>query len=135
MDRRLRPLVAAALTAVATAASGALLASPALAVTSDLIDWNLSESLSTYGGGTQFHISSGGSLVSYRWLDTPNKTTVVSGNSCSDLSLYGSSATIAINSTSYYNLFSSSPGLCFVMRGRTSAGSGTMVNHDGRVNR
>lgn len=106
----------------------------AFAVTTDLTNWNLTETTSTYGGGTQFHISSGGSLVQFRWLDSPNKTTVVSGNSCSDLTLYGVSS-YGVGDTSYHSLFSAGGGLCFVMRGRTGAGQGSMVNHDGRVDR
>ena len=50
-------------------------------VPSDINDWNMSESLGQAGGGTQFHISSGASgLAQYRWLDSPNKGTVVSAN-------------------------------------------------------
>ena len=59
----------------------------------------------------------------------------MSGNSCGDWSLYGSTATIGVNDTNYYNLFQSSAGQCFVMRGRTANGQGSMVNHDGRVRR
>lgn len=131
MNRRLRRSVAASLTA-ALMAAGATAASPALAGTTDLIDWNLTTSVSSYGGGTQFHISSTGSSVSYRWLDSPNVGTVISGNACSDYSLYGS-ASIGVGDTSYKFLFSGSTGLCFVMRGRTTSGS--LSNHDGRINR
>ena len=105
-------------------------------VTTDLNDWNLNESLSTWGGGTQFHISSGtDGWVSYRWLDSPNKTTVISGNSCSDWALLGSASAYGAGDTSYHGLFNSSAGQCFVMRGRTASGQGSMVNHDGRVQR
>jgi hypothetical protein len=107
-------------------------AARAFALTTDLIDWNLTESVSTWG--TQFHISTGGSLVQFRWLDSPNKDTVISGNSCTDLSLYGSSS-YGIGDTSYHSLFSGASGTCFVLRGRTAAGEGSMVNHDGRVDR
>ncbi|HWK27362.1 MAG TPA: hypothetical protein VNS09_12415 [Solirubrobacter sp.] len=104
-------------------------------VTTDLTNWNLTETLSIYGGGTQFHISSSsGGLVRYRWLDSPNKVTVISGNSCSDLANYGNDS-FAIGDTNYHSLFTGATGLCFVMRGRTSVGSGSMVNHDGRVSR
>jgi hypothetical protein len=104
-------------------------------VTTDLTDWNLNESTSTWGGGTQFHIASGtDGWVSYRWLDAPNKTTVISGNSCADWGLFGSSG-YGVNDTGYHGLFSGSAGLCFVMRGRTGSGQGSMVNHDGRVQR
>ena len=110
-------------------------AARALAVTTDLINWNLTETTSTYGGGTQFHISTGGSLVRFRWLDSPNKDTVLSANSCSDLSLLGSAASIGVGDTTYHSLFSGVSGQCFVMRGRVAAGEGSMVNHDGRVDR
>jgi hypothetical protein len=108
-------------------------AASAFATTSDLIDWNLTETTSTYG--TQFHISTGGSLVQFRWLDSPNKSTVVSANTCTDLSLLGSAASIGVGDTGYHSLFSGSSGQCFVLRGRTGAGQGSMVNHDGRVDR
>jgi hypothetical protein len=129
MYRRLRALGACfALLACLT------FAARALAATTDLVDWNLTETTSTWGGGTQFHISAGGSTVQFRWLDAPNKTSVISGNSCSDLTLYGSSS-YGVNDTSYHTLFSSAAGQCFLMRGRTGAGQGSMVNHDGRVDR
>lgn len=105
------------------------------AVTTDLVNFNLTESASTYGGGTQFHISTGGSPVDYRWLDSPNKTTVISANSCIDLALQGSTRTYAAGSTSYQRLFNGFSGQCFVVRGRTAIGSGSMVDHDGRVSR
>jgi hypothetical protein len=132
MDRRSR-VVALCTTCVITLT----VAATAYAyVTTDLDNWNMSESLSTWGGGTQFHIASGtDGWVAYRWLDTPSKVTVMSANSCSDWSLYGNSAAIGVNDTNYYNLFQASAGHCFVMRGRTANGQGTMVNHDGRVRR
>jgi hypothetical protein len=131
MDRRtLRASLCAAICCAA-----ALPATAGAQATTDLTDWNLTETASTWGGGTQFHISSGGDgWAAYRWLDSPNKTTVISGNSCSDLTLYGSSS-IGVSDTGYHNLFWSTPGLCFVLRGRTSVGSGSMVNHDGRIKR
>jgi hypothetical protein len=101
----------------------------------DMNDWNLTESTSTYGGGTQYHISTGGSTVEFRWLDTPNKITVISANSCSDWSQVNGSSVYQVNETSYHTLFSGYSGQCFVMRGRTASGQGSMVNHDGRVNR
>jgi hypothetical protein len=111
----------------------ALPASAGAQATSDLTDFNLTESVSTWG--TQFHISnSGDGWAAYRWLDTPAKATVMSANGCADLSLYGSS-TYAINDTSYHNLFFGVAGYCFLIRGRTTSGSGSMVNHDGRVRR
>jgi hypothetical protein len=43
-------------------AAGFIAVAPAQAafVYTDIINFNLTESTSTYGGGTQFHISSGG---------------------------------------------------------------------------
>jgi|tagenome__1003787_1003787.scaffolds.fasta_scaffold17547925_1 hypothetical protein len=128
MDRRtLRASLCAAICCAAT-----LPATAAAQSWNDLNDWNLTESVSTWGGGTQFHISTGSGSAQFRWLDSPNKTTVISGNSCSDLTLYGSSS-IGVGDTNYHTLFGGSSGTCFVLRGRTSAGSGSMVNHDGRV--
>jgi len=134
MDRRTRRAVLRA--SLLSCACAAVLAAPAAAqVTTDLTDWNLTDSASTWGGGTQFHISSGGDgWAAYRWLDSPNKTTVISANSCTDGSALGS-AVIAIGDTNYYNLFQASAGWCFVLRGRTAVGTGSMVNHDGRIKR
>jgi len=102
-------------------------------ITTDLTDWNLTESTSTWGSA--FHISSSGDgTAQYRWLDSPSKTTVISGNACPDLALYGAQ-TFGAGDTSYKTLFSGHAGLCFALRGRTAAGSGSMVNHDGRVKR
>jgi hypothetical protein len=108
------------------------LAARAIAMTSDLVDWNLTETTSTWP--TQYHITSGGSAVSFRWLDSPNKSTVISGNSCTDLSLYGSSS-YGVGDTGYHTLFNGVPSQCFYLRGRTGSGQGSMVNHDGRVDR
>jgi hypothetical protein len=133
MDRRSSR---ARVCAVLAGAACTLLTVPAAAhaqVTSDLTDWNLTETVSTWG--TQFHMSSTGSgWAAYRWLDSPNKATVISGNACADYSLYGSD-TIGVGDTGYHNLFANPPGVCFVLRGRTTSGSGSMVNHDGRVSR
>jgi hypothetical protein len=129
MDRRtLRALLCAA------TCSALLPAAADAQVTTDLNNWNLTESVSAWGGGTQFHISSGGSTAAFRWLDTPNKTTVISANTCQDVQLIGST-TIGVNDTTYHGLFSASPGACFILRGRTAIGSGSMVNHDGRISR
>jgi hypothetical protein len=117
-------------------AAGLALALPATAsaqVTSDLNDWNLTESTSTWP--SEFHISSSGDgWAAFRWIDSPNKTTVISANQCSDLSAYGQD-TIGAGDTSYHNLFRGSSGQCFLLRGRTASGSGSMVNHDGRIRR
>ena len=136
MDRRTHR---ACLRATLCTAACLLAAAPATAqaqVTNDLNDWNLTESTSTWGGGTQFTISvSGDGWAAYRWLDSPNKTTVISANTCTDGALRGSAATIGVNNTSYHNLFPGLPGSCFILRGRTAIGSGSMVNHDGRIKR
>src|SRR4051795_7286635 len=123
MDRRLRrPAARAAL----LAALAAMLSSTALAVgyvTSDLTPWNLTETLQTYGGGTQFHIATGtDGWVSFRWLDSPNKATVISGNNCTDWSLLGTSSSYSAGDTNYHSLFHGFAGQCFVMRGRTPSG-------------
>lgn len=134
MDRRSRG-VGVRLRAFALALILTGLAAPAGAsgqVPSDLVDWNLTESTSTWP--SQYHTSSGWTLIEYRWLDTPAKATVISANNCSSLGLYGS-ATIPVNDTGYKSLYSLPSGTCFVLRGRTTSGSGSMVNHDGRVRR
>ena len=132
MDRRLRRavfLAACVLTLTFSAIAYAY-------ATSDMNDWNLTETTSSYGGGTQFHISGGtDGWASFRWLDSPNKTTVVSANSCADGGLLNSSAVIGVGDTSYHALFQGSESQCFLMRGRVSSGSGSMVNHDGRSQR
>ena len=113
----------------------ALAAVPASAqVTTDINNWALGPSTTTYGNGTQFHISqSGGGPVDYRWLDSDmTKTTVISVNACVDYALYGKS-TFDGGDTSYHRLLNAGPGLCFVFRGRTNAG--TTIPHDGRLRR
>jgi len=129
MDRRLRraAIIAACVSTLTfTAVAYAY-------VTSDLTDWNLTESTSTWP--TQYHVASGtDGVVSFRWLDSPSKSTVISANRCSDLAQYGASS-YGVNDTSYHGLFTGWAGLCFYLRGRTGAGQGSMVNHDGRVQR
>ena len=122
--------------ALAAVCAGLLVPAAASAqAQNDLTDWNLTETTSTWGGGTNFHISTGGDgTAQFRWLDTPSKTTVISANACPDLALWGS-ATIGINDTTYKTLFGAPAGTCFVLRGRTAIGSGSMVNHDGRIKR
>jgi hypothetical protein len=120
----------ATLAAICLLAVGATLAYAY--VYTDIIDFNLTESTTTYG---QYGVSSGtDGWVSYRWVDDPNHTTVISGNNCSDLSLYGK-AEIPAHNTSYFALFHGFGGLCFALRGRVAAGAGSMVNHDGRLQR
>lgn len=134
MHRRFRRRAGSAIVA-AMAVSGVAATTALAFVTTDLNDFNLTESVSSYGGGTQFHIASGtDGSVSYRWLDVPSKTTVISGNSCSDLANYGST-TIPSGNTSYTGLFSGWANLCFIVRGRTASGSGSMTFYDGRIQR
>jgi hypothetical protein len=133
MDRR-TPRVS--LRATLGAALVLALAPPAGAgalTTTDIIDWNLTESTSTWP--SEFHIGSSGSgWAAFRWVDSPNKTTVISANSCIDLALFGQDS-IGVGDTAYHNLFFGSASQCFRLRGRTASGSGSMVNHDGRVQR
>ena len=133
MDRRLRFLALAAACVLTLTFSAVAYAY----VTTDMNDWNLNDtSLTPYGGGTQFHIATGtDGKVTYRWLDVTNKTTVISANTCTNWDLLGSSSAYGAGDTSYHGLFTGSTGQCFVMLGRTASGTGTMVNHDGRVQR
>ena len=132
MDRRSRVVaIFAALVMSLTCASLAY-----AYVTSDLNDFNLTESTSTYGGGTQFHIATGTVGWSYyRWLDAPSKATVISNNTCADWALLGSASAYGVNDTSYHALFRGSAGQCFVVRGRAQAGQGSMSLYDGRIQR
>jgi hypothetical protein len=132
MDRRSRVLAG-----IATIVLTLTFASLAYAyVTSDLNDFNLTESTSTYGGGTQYHVAVGtDGWSSYRWLDAPSKATVISNNTCADWTLIGSSSAYAVNDTSYHALFQGSAGQCFVVRGRTQVGQGSMSLYDGRIQR
>jgi hypothetical protein len=132
MDRRSRVVALAA-----TIVTMLTFATVAYAyVTSDLTDFNLTESTSTYGGGTQYHIATGtDGWSSYRWLDAPSKATVVSNNTCSDWTLIGTASAYGVNDTSYHPMFRGSEGQCFVVRGRTQAGQGSMSLYDGRIQR
>lgn len=100
----------------------------------DIVDFNLTESTVTYGA---FHISaSADGSASYRWVDSPAKTTVISGNDCSDLSPLSAPRTIPAGDTNYYGLFGGKPPtFCFLLRGRTAAGQGSMTYYDGRIRR
>jgi hypothetical protein len=101
-------------------------------VYTNIVDFHLTETTQTYGTYT---IASGtNGWASYRWLDDPDHTTVISGNNCSDLSLFGK-ATIPAHNTSYHGMFQGWAGLCFALRGRTAAGAGSMYYHDGRLER
>ena len=135
MPRRMRRGIARALIGAFVLSASAV--SQAQAVTyvySDLSPFNLGGSFTSYGGGTQFHISTtGDGTVSYRWVDVTPLDTVISGNSCSDLSSFGSHYYDA-GVTDYRLLFSGSSGLCFLVMGKT-AGGGTMVSYSGRLQR
>jgi hypothetical protein len=135
MSLRIRPLAARS-TLLAAIAAGALCGFVAVAlanVYNDMNDWNLTTSATSYGGGTQYHIgTSSDGRVTFRWLDSPDRTTVISSTACSDGSMLGST-TIGAGGTGYQQTFVGYLGQCFTMRGRTT--DGTMSNHDGRVNR
>lgn len=126
--------MAAALTTAFLALS-CLAASAAHAwVFTGITDFNLTESTSTYGDYTISQ--SGDGSASYRWVDSPSKTTVVSGNSCTDGSALSSARTIPVGDTGYYGLFGGkSWGFCFLLRGRVASGQGSMSLYDGMVRR
>jgi hypothetical protein len=130
MYRRTRLFVAAVLACACCAA----VAQPASAWVYTDVRWSLDTSWKTYGGGTNFHISTSGDTAAYyRWLDGDmTKTTVISGNTCGDFSQLGS-ATFTGGDTSYRRLFWGIVGQCFVLRGRTTAGS--TIAHNGRLRR
>jgi len=122
-----------ALTAGLALAFTALLVPVAWAwVYTEIVDFNLTETTKTYGSYTIS--SSGDGAAHYRWLDDPDHTTVISGNNCIDLALYGKRE-IPAHNTSYHKLFQGNPGLCFVLRGRVAYGAGSMYHHDGRLRR
>jgi len=99
-----------------------------------VIDWNLVD-YEVRGYGNGYTISSiGDGSAYYRWSDSPNKITVISGNSCGDGSMYDK-AEIPAYSTIYHRLFGGFSGLCFLLRGRTASGSGGLYNHDGVLRR
>jgi hypothetical protein len=135
MDRRLRRFPAR-VSLVAALVAVLAFAVPAVAyLTTDLNDFNLTETTSSYGSGSQYHISTGTDGWSYyRWLDSPSKITVISENSCQDLALLGSSSYSAAD-TSYHALFNGFGSECFVVRGRTGSGQGSMSLYDGRIER
>jgi hypothetical protein len=133
MHRRLRASARLRSALLAATFGGLFLIVPAFAATTDMNDWNLTETTSTWG--SQFHISTGGSLVRFRWLDSPNKSTVISANTCTDLAVLAVPSSYGGGDTTYHNLYSGTAGQCFVLRGRTAAGQGSMSLHDGRVDR
>ncbi len=122
------------LLALVVASAGVGLTGTAGAFVTTDVSWSLGPTTTTYGGGTQFHISQDGDdSVSYRWLDGDlTKTTVISGNNCSDFALLGKS-TFGPGDTSYHTLFNGITSQCFVLRGRTD--SGTTTQHNGRLRR
>jgi hypothetical protein len=133
MTRRTRRVATRATLCAAMTLVAALPATAGAQSTSDLVDFNLTESVTTWP--SEYHFSStGNGIAAFRWLDSPSKTTVISANACSDLALYGTS-TYSVSDTSYHNLFAGGTGVCFKVRGRTSIGSGAMTNYDGRVQR
>jgi hypothetical protein len=131
MFRRFR--LCAASSVLAVGCLGAIAQSASAFVTTDL-SWSLNETTKTYGNGTQFHISQDGDdTASYRWLDSDlTKTTVISGNTCTDYTLIGKT-TIGPGDTSYHTLFLGLTGECFVLRGRTDSGS--TITHNARLRR
>ena len=101
-------------------------------VYTDIIDFNLTETTHTYG---TYSISGvGDNSAYYRWVDDPAHSTVISGNSCIDLSLYGK-ASITAHDVAYHWLFTGSPYQCWALRGRTATGAGPMSFYDGRIQR
>jgi hypothetical protein len=134
MHRRLRASARLRSALLAAVAGGLFIIAPAFAGTSDLNDFNLTESLSHYA--TQYRVSTGGSAVAYRWLDSPSKSTVISVNDCNDGSLLGSSQSYSSGDTSYHTLWSNGiSSWCMLVWGRTQAGQGSMSLYDGRISR
>jgi hypothetical protein len=74
--------------------------------------------------------------LNYRWLDTPNKTTVISSNYCGSLVMIGKNEfPSGWGGTQYQSIGGGLPQYtCFRVRGRTASGSGGLYNHDGRLN-
>jgi len=138
MHRRLRAFARLRPALLAALIGGLFLAVPALALTSEITDFNLTETLSRYGGtpGNQYHVSSGGAAVQYRWVDSPSKATVISVNDCTDYHLLGGSSSYSAGDTGYHTLWSNGvSGWCVVIQGRTQAGQGSMSLYDGRLSR
>ena len=135
MHRRLRASARLRSALLAAMFGGLFLIAPAVAGTTDINDFNLTETVSTYGGGTQFHVTTGGQIVQYRWLDSPVKSTVISANNCGDAAMLGQ-ASYGVSDTAYGTIWSSGfSQACFILRGRTQAGQGSMSLYDGRINR
>ena len=134
MHSRLRASARLRSALLAALFGGLFIIAPALAGTSDLNDFNLIESVRSYP--TQYHVSTGGAPVAYRWLDSPSKSTVISVNDCNDGSLLGGSQSYGAGDTTYHTLWSNGlSGWCIVVSGRTQAGQGSMSLFDGRISR
>lgn len=117
---------------VALCACGVLTPVASGYVYTDIINFNLTGTASTYG---YFSISTiGDGAAYYRWVDDPAHSTIISANRCSDLALLGS-ASIAAHDTSYSWLFTGGASACFALRGRTAPGAGSMYYYDGRLQR
>jgi hypothetical protein len=135
MHRRLRASARLRSALLAAMFGGLFLVVPALAGTTDLNDFNLTETTTSYGGGTQYHLTTGGSVVQYRWLDSPIKSTVISANNCGDAAMFGQ-ASYGVSDTAYKTIWGNGTSqACFIVRGRTQAGQGSMSLYDGRINR
>jgi hypothetical protein len=134
MHRRLRAVARLRPALLAALLGGLFLIAPAVAGTSDLNDFNLVETVRTYP--SQYHVSTGGASVSYRWLDSPSKSTVISVNDCNDGFVLGGSSSYGSGDTGYHTLWSNGlSGYCFVVNGRTQSGQGSMNLYDGRISR
>jgi hypothetical protein len=101
-------------------------------VYSDIPNWNMCDSRVEGGGFTTTSDNSSG-RIDYRWLDSPNKTTVISANGYFTDGLYGT-AEVPAGATDYRFVANrGGGGLQFRLWGRTAIGSGCMYDHDGRV--
>lgn len=107
-----------------------LAAPPAHAATSEIIDFNLTESLSTYG----YYTTTTSSGIQYRWVDPPWKATYITTANCFTNAYLGA-ANYASWQTNYQTVGSAGSGVCFALRGRTQAGQGSMYYYDGRLSR
>lgn len=107
-----------------------LAAPPAHAATNEIYDFNLTESVSTYG----WYTTTTSSGIQYRWVDSPWKWTSISTASCYTNSPLGN-ATYSPGQTSYQTIGSAGSGVCFALRGNTLSGQGNMYYYDGRLSR
>ncbi len=107
-----------------------LAAPPAHAATNEIIDFNLTESFSTYG----WYTTTSSSGIQYRWLDSPAKSTNIITATCATNAQLGG-ANYSVGQTNYQLVGSAGSGVCFALRGRTLPGQGTMSLYDGRLSR